>query len=45
VVEGNGMNFFFFTGPPYPTGPLTASDMPPSGSVSLDFVWALINAQ
>jgi hypothetical protein len=45
VVDGNGMNFFFFTGPPYPTGPLTAADMPPSGSVSLDFVWALINAQ
>lgn len=45
IVSGSSVNFFFFTGPPYPTGPLTAGDMPPSGSVSLDFVWALTNAQ
>lgn len=39
---GNGMTFFNFTGP---VGPLTGSNLPPPGYQSLDFVWALFNAQ
>lgn len=40
--SGGGMTFFEFTGP---VGPLTGANLPPAGYQSLDFVWALANAQ
>lgn len=40
--SGTGVNFFSFTGP---VGALTGADLPPNGYQSLDFVWALANAQ
>ena len=40
--SGGGVNFFNFTGP---VGPLTGANLPPAGYQSLDFVWALANAQ
>ena len=40
--SGQAVNFFSFTGP---VGPLTGTNLPPSGDQSFDFVWALFNAQ